>query len=129
MISTVLFLGLVNWLVTLILVESELTRPVREWVNGRRIKAEVCVEYPHRPREYRNIITCPWRCRAWGKAHYLVGCHLCAGTWVGFMLAAAFGGPLASGVVGVVSNGLLYKAVGHVTLEVTAALKRTGAPA
>ncbi len=116
--SLVIFLGLANWLGTTIIVESELFRPLREWVNNRRIKAEGYTMISER----YGVITCPWRCRAWGKATYLVSCHLCAGTWVGLAIAAVAGSPVP-GVLGFVLGGLVFKAIGHITLEVTAALK------
>lgn len=110
---TALYAGLVVWLVTLILVEGEIFRPVREllsgyvpahWVDATpRFKIS---EYNRRP-----------------KLAYLVGCHLCTGTWVGLGVAFLIPGPLPH----VVLNGLLYKAIGHVVLEVTALLKRAAA--
>lgn len=101
-VSLVIFLGLANWIITVILVESELSRPFRLWVSGTHFFA------PARP-----------------KLAYLVSCHLCTGTWVGLALALVAGSPVP-GVLGLVVGGLIYKAVGHVTLEVTAALKRVG---
>lgn len=91
----VLYLGLVTWLATLIIVEGKIFDTPRQWV----------VSY------------------APGKLSYLVTCHLCAGTWVGFALAAVAGGPFG-GWAAIVLNGLLYKAIGHLVLEVVAVLKR-----
>lgn len=85
---TVLFLGLVCWWATTIIVESEITRPLREW----------CERHMHE------------------KVAYLAHCHMCCGTWVGLALAAVFGGPFP-GFAGWVANGLLYKAIGHLVLE------------
>lgn len=97
----VLFAGLVNWLVTLIIVESELFREVRDWVDT------------HAPEKLR----------------YLVHCHLCCGTWIGLALALVLPGPLVAvhPLLTWFLNGLLYKAVGHVTLEITAILKHHNA--
>lgn len=126
--STVIYLGLINWLVTLILVESELTRPVRNWIDGQADMWATLVADGERDPDLRER----WdvtKLVLSSKARYLIGCHLCAGTWIGFVLAGVFGGPISAGVVGVVSNGLLYKAIGHATLELTAAFKRHGVTA
>lgn len=61
-----LYAGLVCWLVTMIVVESEMFRPVREM----RLIEE-------RP-----------------KLAYLVNCYLCAGTWIGIALGLLVPGPL-----------------------------------
>lgn len=92
---TVIALGLVNWMATTILVESKLFRPLRQFVNNRRFGP-------------RKVL--------WDKLSYLVGCHLCTGTWVGLAQAAVFGSPW-SGWYGWIAGGLLYKAVGHLVLE------------
>lgn len=85
-------LGLVCWLVTAIIVESELLRPLRA------------------------------ACGRWPRLSYLVGCNLCVGTWVGLGLAGltpyrplAATAPLLSWLLA----GLLYKGVAHVLLCVT----------
>jgi hypothetical protein len=95
--ATVVLLGLVNWIATTIVVESEFFRPLRDGIAqiGER-----------RPRHRA----------AWEKASYLVGCHLCTGTWIGLVQALVFGSPWA-GVPGLVAGGLVYKALGHLTLE------------
>jgi hypothetical protein len=65
----------------------------------------------------------PVRSRARGEyARYFIGCHLCAGVWVGFIEAVvymAFGAafPFTSWWL-VLANGLAFKAVGHLTLLV-----------
>lgn len=92
-----LFHGLVNWIATTILVESELFRPVRQWLERRTDSAG------------------QWWW-AWEKLRYLAGCHLCVGTWVGLTQAATFGSPWR-GVWGLLAGGLLYKAIGHLVLE------------
>lgn len=84
-------LGLVCWIATTIVVEAELTRPVRERVKRSR------------------------RCCAL-KLDYLVSCHLCSGTWIGLTLSAVFGSPWG-GFAGIVAGGLLYKAIAHLILE------------
>lgn len=88
----ILWLGLVNWLATLILVEGVIFETPRAWLVQRA---------PH------------------PKLRYLLTCQLCAGTWVGFVLAALFGGPFGFVLV----DGLLYKAIGHATLELASFLR------
>lgn len=103
-----LYAGLVVWLVTLIIVESELLRPVREWVAGY-VPATVI-----NPRlSISEFNTRP-------KLAYLLGCHLCTGVWVGLTVAVVVPGPLPYTVL----NGLLYKAIGHGVLEITSFLRR-----
>lgn len=117
-LATLVVLGLVNWFATLLVVESELVRPLRDWLDGRRRSAEGwSVEYDCAGNYMHGTITCPWRCRAWGKIGYLFHCHMCAGTWVGLAIAAVAGGPF-TGWAALVLNGLAYKAVGHLTLAV-----------
>ena len=96
MIETVLFAGLVNWLATLIIVESFVFEPVRSWVR-----------------------------QGWpgSKLDYLMSCHLCMGTWAGLILALVVPGPFTHPTLFWFLNGLLYKAVGHIVLEITAILK------
>jgi|FLYL01.1.fsa_nt_gi hypothetical protein len=95
----VIALGLVNWIATTILVESELFRSVREYVDRRAWDARW-----------------EWSRRVWNKARYLIRCHLCTGTWVGLVQASVFGSPW-DGVTGWIAGGLLYRAVGHLVLE------------
>lgn len=104
---TVLFLGFINWIATTIIVESELCRPVREYCERKRKWFDIEKNRPRTPQEEPVL---------WRKLHYLVQCHLCTGTWVALVEAAAFGGPF-HGVTGYFANALLYKAVGHLVLE------------
>lgn len=102
--TTAIGLGLINWLITTIVVESELTRPLRDWVDRtptRRVKRWV-----------------PQRTTLRAKAAYLIGCHLCTGTWIGLAQALTVPhlGPFGTGITGWVLAGLLYKAIGHATL-------------
>lgn len=128
MTATVVALGLVNWLVTTILVESELFKPLRRWVRARYEFHRFGPRRAERSAWWdldldRNLDR-PFHARRtalWHKVDYLVGCHLCAGTWIGIALAGIAGGPFA-GVVGIILNGLLYKAIGHLTLETSAFL-------
>lgn len=110
-------LGLVNWLVTTILVESELTRPFRDWVADRHRRAANRWTDSLRRRHHRAEAV-------WFKLKYLAGCHLCTGTWVGLVMAALV--PLhlgAPGATGRVLAGLAFKAIGHFTLEIVGRLK------
>ncbi len=97
LIDPVLALGAVCWLVTTILVESELCRPLRD------------------------------RLARWSKLHYLSSCALCTGTWVGLVLAAVTPyRPIASPApfVSWLLAGLLYKAIGHLILAANNTLRR-----
>lgn len=127
-----LYLGLVCWLATLIIVESELTRPLREWLE-RRAQRELpvpkTIPEAHVRADYRtkngHIFFFFFGTRpVFEKLRYAVSCHLCAGVWVGVVLAAIFGGPF-TGPAATAANGLLYKAIGHLTLEVAALVRRT----
>lgn len=128
MIPTIIALGLVNWLTTTIIVESELTRPLREWFKRKgtwqqtdeewdaQYAAHLRGEEPPKPQ---------LRLRAWRKAAYLVACHLCTGTWIGLVLAAlGLVHPFGPGVLGWTLTGLLIKAIGHLTLVVHKAGER-----
>lgn len=99
----VVALGIVCWLTTLIVVESELFREPREFCTNRKGRG-FCSN----------------------KLAYLVGCHLCTGTWIGLLIAVLTPAirPFGPGVLGLVLVGLTYKAIGHITLEVTALLQR-----
>lgn len=117
MIFTVLALGLVDWIVTLIIVESEICRPIREWVGRQHDKAVLnwqnakFVMDPSKKLQRRVVM--------WAKLRYFIGCHLCTGTWVGLLLAVITPfRPLGVGLLGILLAGFLYKAVGHLTLIV-----------
>lgn len=91
----VLALGLVVWLATTIIVEGVVFDRPRNWL-GEKAKTN-------------------------GVAHWfheLLTCHLCTGVWVGFALAIVAGGPFPEWW-GVIVNGLLYKAVGHLILQLS----------
>lgn len=101
-LTTVLFLGLVNWIATIIITESVIFEDVRAYVERRGKLLEA---------------THP---RAGRKLSYFVTCALCMGTWVGLVEALCFGGPLSFGILSFVANGLLFKALGHLFLQVNA---------
>ena len=87
MLAELFLLGLVCWVVTTIIVESELFQPLRDWVGMRS--------------------------RWFG---YLFRCHLCVGVWIGLLLAAMFGSPWG-GFFGWIAGGLCIKAIAHLVLE------------
>lgn len=138
MTTETLALGLVCWLTTLILVESELARPVREFVDrcADRTGPRLLVAGQWVPDDgdpttaaFATLRRGPRLTHGlWRKLRYLVGCHLCTGTWVGLGLAWATSTRLAlTGAAGLVLGGLLVKAVGHVVLEVTAVCRAVSA--
>lgn len=114
----VLYLGLIVWFATFVLVESELFRPFREWVAMHADAAELWLDdAPYEPEPAKAVRRAKRTYARWHKARYLVGCHTCSGTWVGLAVAALSGvRPVGSGVVGFVFAGLLFKAVGHLIL-------------
>lgn len=65
----VILLGLTCWIVTLIITESEVCRPVRECMPQRF------------------------------KLNYLIGCNLCTGTWVGLLLGSLYADGLINQIV------------------------------
>jgi|GEM_PF-3713904 len=105
-LSFVFFLGAVNWIVTLMLVSALIFEDLRELFDklGKR------VEKRH-PRVGRKISD-------------FFKCALCVGVWIGFIQAGLFGGPLRLeggwAWATFIANGLLYKAVGHLLLQVNA---------
>lgn len=102
MIWVVVAAGLVNWLTTTIIVESELFRPLRDFVCRQRIT---------RSRGRLNDRG------AWRWLDYLLRCHLCVGVWAALIEAAWLGSAVGRGFAGVVFTALLIKAVGHLVLE------------
>jgi hypothetical protein len=99
-------LGLINWLVTVLVTQNKVFEDVRSLVTR-------CGEWIEP------------RCRPIGsKVRYFASCPMCVGAWIGFAEAAAFGGPLHPhpSWASWIANGLLYKAVGHLILQVSAVL-------
>lgn len=118
--SLVIAAGLINWLATTIVVESEITRPLRDWLAFRRMST-IPLPPEHTDAFKTVIVSYDQRLSPfYEKVAYLFGCHLCSGTWIGLAEAVAFGPVIASGLVGIVATGLLFKAVGHLTLELVA---------
>ncbi len=103
----VLFLGGVNWMATEIVVTSVIFEDVRRAVD--RFGKHIGRRFP----------------QVGKKLCYFVKCALCVGVWIGFIEAFAFGGPLhPHGIwaawAAFIANGLLYKAPGHLLLQVNA---------
>lgn len=118
-LASVLVLGLVCWIATAILVDSELFRPLRSWTTRKVFAAEDAAKLARRGRTVfiangRRQHTVPtkarWRRAFWRKVSYLVNCHLCAGTWIGLAIAVAASGPFG-GWAGLVPEGSPAQAV------------------
>lgn len=124
-VTTIIFLGCATWLATTILAESELFKPTRGLLDRQADHWE-----EHELWEYNEFGAASrmtkFQASLWKKLSYLHGCHLCCGTWVGLVIAIATPQlrPFGYGIVGVILSGLVYKAIGHIVLEVTGALKR-----
>lgn len=106
-----LLLGLACWLLTTIVVESEITRSLREWVHGREEIAAHTIDLyePGERGAWRFVV------ESWVAHHvrYLLGCHLCTGVWVGLILALVQpSSPLGNTIL----DGLAYKAIAHLVL-------------
>lgn len=111
--STVVLLGFANWLATIIIVESVIFEDIRSGMTrlGARLKRS---GHPNVGR----------------KLGYVLGCHLCSGTWVGFALAVAVPGVpfhLRWWWASVVLNGLVIKGIGHALLEILSLARNTNA--
>lgn len=110
-IEVVVFAGLVNWLATTIVVESELFRPLREWIGGKTWQYTIYGGKTAREDHYE------WQRP---KLAYFLGCHLCTGTWIGLAEACVLRPLPWSGLAGIAASGLLFKAVGHLVLDIVA---------
>lgn len=95
MTNTLLFAILAHWLVVQYVTESEIARPFREWVGGKR---NVCYDRTDRYNEMSPpALPCStlgaWSTSEWSrpKLKYLVTCRLCSGFWVAVGLGAALG--------------------------------------
>lgn len=89
-------LGLVNWLATLLVTESEFFRPLRDWIRQRALHAER--RFP------------VW---LWDKADYFITCPLCTGVWIGLALVPWAPALFGAGVIPFLLTALLIKAIGH----------------
>jgi len=117
--------GLANWIITYIIVAGAIFEGSRDKVKTKCSDITTWCD-GHDRRDSRRIKTL--RCLA-GKGKYLVGCQLCCGVWVGFALTPFVPGPFHSSIFGVamVLNGLVFKAIGHATLEVTSVWRNRSA--
>lgn len=106
-------LGFVNWFGTLLIVQSELFRPLRELVYKLRDRA--LRQALHAERQL-TMFGYRWLFRLLKKVGYLVDCHMCAGTWVGMALAPFAPMVFGSGFFAYLVVGLLIKALGHFIL-------------
>lgn len=119
-IPLVVIAGLINWLVTLIVVEAAILTEARNCVRsfGERVK--------------NDSSHCGATRFLGGKIAYLVGCHLCVGVWVGFfeavILDAAGFSPfqLHAWLWNVGFGTFAYKAIGHLTLQISNCLHQKG---
>lgn len=127
LIALVIFLGIANWLATTILVESEVTRDYREWINRKADTAANRKAYFLGGNDRKwNFTETEKQVRLrvnrvaflWNKLRYFVGCHLCTGTWVGLVMAAFIAPIVSIPFVGWVLTGLTIKGIGHLFLVV-----------
>ena len=103
MLTEAFLAGVLNWIVTTIIVRSKFTEPIRLFLARRNIRAK-----------YKSWF--------WANTHYLSGCHLCMGVWVGFMVAAVWRSPLVgvqNSVVEWFLWALITKGIGHLIFEIT----------
>lgn len=124
----VLYAAIVNYIVSMIFVESHLFRPVRLWIIHESLQIQFPAGVWHHignkhsfvfppgttQEEYDAIPTVPRG--PWLKLGQLVTCQLCTRTWVGFAEAAYFSGP-NHGWAAPIANGLLYAGAGHLIFE------------
>jgi hypothetical protein len=110
-----LALGLINWFSTLLLVESEFFRPMRDWVVNYAANWEA---FMRAPPTARRFVVWYWRAARliWTKLAYVSDCHVCIGTWVGLALVPWAPVVFGAGVVPFILTGLLIKAIGHLIL-------------
>lgn len=115
-----LWLGLANWLVTLIITDSEIFRPVREraqrWSYDRQMRDFTGpAPAPDAPSSVRTITIRE------GKLAYALRCALCTGVWVG-IAESLYAHPLGW------LTFLVVAAIGRVCLVAVALLDRLAQP-
>ncbi len=110
-IALLVLLGFANWIATTILVESEVTRDWREWVDRRYNNADTKWQFNQ---DDKKLTRKRW---LWFKLRYLTGCHLCTGTWVGLAMGAFVSSAIVNvPVVGWLLSALVIKGIGHFIL-------------
>ncbi len=119
----IVLLGFANHLATSIITESEITRESRAFLERlhqravARLHSSAHIE-AWSEEDYRAPRWHAWAELITRKLSYLHGCHLCAGTWVGLVMAAFVPPIVSSGLVGWALTGLAIKGVGHIVLVV-----------
>lgn len=100
---SILILGLACWIVTLIVTDSAVFAGVRHWFDRQDASAD--------ERMWRRpTYAARFSAFIWSKASYLVGCHLCTGTWIGLVLGFMYTrGSIPDAIV----SGLAIKGVAH----------------
>ncbi len=110
MTGAVLGLSVVVWFVTLVIVEGEIFRPLRERIE------EWAATHGTRNGDYRDRLA------------YGFHCHMCCGVWVGLLGAGLTPYRPISSTLPAVSwflSGLLYKGVAHLILALNHLITRT----
>ena len=127
-LTEVFALGVVCWLATTLITETEIFRPLRQWLANHaidhkklqeQVKEMAVAAGMNTPGNHELQAPPNWQPpkHFWiDKAAYLVHCPMCTGVWIGFIEAAFFGSPLHHWY-GWVAGALLYKAIGHLVLE------------
>lgn len=121
-----LLLGLACWVATTIVVESEIVKPLRSFVGRKTNACKLRNRAAVIARDTKGARRSKRQHAVLFKLDYLLTCHLCAGTWIGLVIAGVVGGPVQLGntFVAVVANGLVIKGVAHFVLGVTNTLER-----
>ena len=144
MFTTIMMLvlfGLASWIITTILVEGVIFEDVRKWVQlqqdkadsrimglsfppteaDRKKAADALMEMTLSGKTLTDVFGKPSRSALlrswfWHKMRYLVGCHLCTGTWVSMVLALFLPAIVSPAFFGWAINAMIIKAVGHLVL-------------
>lgn len=154
LLGVLLTMGLINYISTAIITENKVFEDIRKFV---RAIGEWFTKRPAWAQLYK--LSLKWRVRqgirgrvgrclyAWSlprshldsrigpKIAYFAKCPMCVGVWVGFALAAVFGGPLYvdlswtpgwidTAMTGI-AIGLAYKGVGHFMFQLGKLLHHT----
>lgn len=135
MVTLIILLGLVNYITTEIVVDSEIFRPYREWVRNhyaasmeREIVdgafAEAFAGRNDVTAEEINVAMQSVRgSKFWREVAYFSQCKMCSGTWIAAIEVAVAGPLVLHGWTGYVAGALAVKAVGHLVLDFAYLLK------